>query len=76
MNASCFQFENKFPLDFISDFRQSDEKLLLESIKNFKNPEYKSKDIQFLEGREIRIIAEFFARYGESIRLFFLQKTH
>lgn len=68
VNTSCFKIESKFSLDFITDFRESDEKLLLESIKNFKNPEYKPTSIQFLEGREIRILAEFFARYGESVR--------
>jgi hypothetical protein len=68
MTTSCVEFETKFPLDFISDFQQSDEKLLFESIKSFKDPNYKSKDIQFLDGREIRVLAEFYSRYGETIR--------
>ena len=68
MSTSCLQFETKFPLSVIPDFKQSDEKLLFESIKSFKDPNYKSKDIQFLEGREIRILAEFYSLYGEAIR--------
>ena len=49
MSTSCRQFETKFPLSIIPDFQESDEKLIYESVKSFRDPNYKSKDIQFLE---------------------------
>jgi hypothetical protein len=68
MSTSCRQFETKFPLSIIPDFQESDEKLIYESVKSFRDPNYKSTDIQFLEGREIRVLAEFYSLYGEAIR--------
>ena len=77
VNSDCFKIENQFNLDFIQDYRgDSDEKLLIESIKHFKNTNTKPANIQFLEGREIRMLAEFFTRYGETIRLIYIYFTH
>jgi hypothetical protein len=68
MQNTCSDIEEKFPLNFIPDYKESDKILILESIKSFKNPLYKSSDVQFYEGRDIRILAEFFSRYGDIIR--------
>ena len=66
--ATCINIFQRYPLDFIRDITVNDPHLLLESIKSFKNPNYKSTTVNVFEGREINIITEFFSRYGESIR--------
>ena len=65
---SCTEIESKFALDFIPDLGDSDKKLIFESIKCFKDPKYKPQNFQFVDGRDLRILSEFYSRYGEGIR--------
>jgi hypothetical protein len=72
ISTSCSNLESLFPLDFITDLKEADKTLVFESIKNFKNPSHKPSNIQFLEGRDIHILTEFYTRYGETIRFVIL----
>jgi len=65
---TCFEIEKLCPLDFIHDFKQSDRKLIFDSIKSFKNPLNQSQSVKFYDSRDIHIIAEFYSRYGKTIR--------
>lgn len=65
---TCLNIFDKYPIDFISNLTENDRAILIETVKHFKNPNYKSSTVNLFEGREIGFITEFFSRYGESIR--------
>jgi len=60
----------KFPLDFAAEISQSDRDLIISCIRVHKHlsPAEEAFNFNFLEPREIFLITEFFARYGEQIR--------
>lgn len=65
---TCENFFLKYPLDFVVDLKDSDKKLIFESIKSFKNPQYNQNSVRFLDGHDVSVLTEFFSRYGESVR--------
>ena len=65
---TCLNIFEKYPIDFIINLTENDPSIILETVKNFKDPNYKSSTVSLFEGREINFITEFFSRYGESIR--------
>ena len=71
-HLTCLNLEKIFPLYFIDDLRDNDKKLILQCIKNFKNPDYNNTNIHFLDGRDLRIITSFFIQYGDVIRYYIL----
>ena len=66
--SSCINIFQRYPLDFIRNITVNDPLLILEAIKSFKDPNYKSTSVNVFDGREINLLTEFFSRYGESIR--------
>lgn len=68
IQLTCDTFFLKYPLDFVVGLKDSDKKLIFESIKSFKNPQYRENKANFLDGHDLSVVAEFFSRYGESIR--------
>lgn len=66
--VSCCDFWKKFSLDFLPFSQEADIQTISSAIKIFKNPDYKHNDIKFFESRDIHIITEFFAHYGEELR--------
>jgi hypothetical protein len=70
LQISVCEILERFPLDFIPDIKQSDKDLIVSSVKAYKNLESDTLtgSFNFLEPREIRIISEFFSRYGPQIR--------
>lgn len=65
---TCINIFERYPLTFINGLTENDPLLILEAIKSFKSPNYKPLAVNVFEGREINFLAEFFSRYGESIR--------
>ena len=58
----------KFPLDFAVEISQLDRDLIVNCIRVYKHLSTADEAFNFIEPREIFLIAEFFARYGEQIR--------
>lgn len=67
-NVTCDNFFDRYPLDFIEAVQDSDKSQIFQSVRHFKNPNYKTNTVRFLDGRDLNIITEFFSRYGELIR--------
>ena len=63
------QIFTKFPLENFGDWTEADFATIRKSIQIFKQPEVQdSFNFNFLEARDIRLITQFFAVYGDDIR--------
>lgn len=68
--AKLCQLFELFPLDFESNPSDSDITLITECVKTYKDSadQQTSFSFNFLEGREIKLIIDFFSRYGSQIK--------
>jgi len=69
---SCSNIFQKYSLEFVTDLKDTDKLIILDSIKSFKDINYKKTSVSLFEGREINILSEFFSRYGELIRYIYI----
>jgi hypothetical protein len=69
---SCSNIFQKYSLEFVTDLKDNDKLIILDSIKSFKDINYKKTSVSLFEGREINILSEFFSRYGELIRYIYI----
>ena len=69
MYGTCADFEDQYNLSSITDFEPSDESFIYNAVRCFKDPEYRKSYSSYLEGRDIYMIAEFFSKYGNQVRI-------
>jgi hypothetical protein len=66
MFGTCSDIESCFDLSFIENYTPNDGKVIANAIRFFKDPNL-SKEVVFLESRDIHNLGEFFLRYGKDV---------
>jgi hypothetical protein len=67
-NFGCEKIEDKFCICFVPDVTETDIAAIKQAIRAFRGESPKEGSFLLMRDRDLLIVTEFFARYGNLIR--------